>query len=96
MEVSGGAKHFALPSRRSTEWTAGGKFFRLHRGPAQAISSDGSAGPVENVQRVEHFWLCERCSQIYTLGYEAGRGVSLRLQWPELPGAENNLQLPVA
>ena len=77
-------------------WTSGGKFFRFHRGPAQAIPTDGGAGPVEYVHHVEHFWLCERCSQIYTLGYEHGRGVLLCLQWPELPGTESNLQLPVA
>ena len=77
-------------------WLSGGKFFRFHRGPAQAIPTDGGAGRVEYVHHVEHFWLCERCSDIYTLGYEPGRGVLLRLLWPELPGAEHNLQLPVA
>jgi hypothetical protein len=30
-------------------WSSGGKFFRFHRDPAQAIPTDGGAGPVENV-----------------------------------------------
>ena len=78
------------------QWLSGGKFFRFHRGPGQAIPTDRGAGPIEKVHPVEHFWLCERCSQIYTLGDEPGRGFLLRLQWPELPGAESNMQLPVA
>ena len=77
-------------------WLSGGRFFRFHRGPARTIPTDGGAGRVENVRLVKHFWLCERCSDIYTLGYEHGRGVLLRLQWPELPGVERNLQLPAA
>jgi len=77
-------------------WLSGGKFFQFHRGPAQAIPTDGGAGRVEYVHQVEHFWLCERCSDIYTLGYEPGRGVMLRLQWSDLPEGESILQLPAA
>jgi hypothetical protein len=77
-------------------WLSGGKFFRFHRGPAQAIPTGGGAGRVENVRQVEHFWLCERCSNIYTLGYESGRGVMLRLQWSEVTEGESILQLPAA
>jgi hypothetical protein len=78
------------------DWLAGGKFFRFHRDRAQVVPADENGAPSRNVHHAEHFWLCERCGQIYTLGYEPGRGVLLRLLWPELPETESNLQLPAA
>ncbi len=69
-------------------WFGGGKFFRF--GPAQvstggsAPASDSSKGP----QQVKHFWLCERCSCIFTLVYEEQFGVELKLLRPELPITE--------
>ncbi len=76
------------------DWMAGGKLFRFHE-----ISASGSAplseGPNKvNSQRASgHFWLCEHCSNIYTLRYERGRGIVIQPLWPELPAAENNMPL---
>ncbi len=33
---------------------------------------------------VEHFWLCERCSQEFALVYKPGQGVVLVLRWEAL------------
>lgn len=78
------------------DWLAGGKFFRFHRDHAQVVPAEGNGEPSQNVHHVEHFWLCEHCAQIYTLGYEPGRGVLLRLLWPEFPDVESTPQLPAA
>jgi hypothetical protein len=43
---------------------------------------------------MEHFWLCERCSNLYTLKYQPGQGVKILSLWPQLPAAENNMHLP--
>ncbi len=73
------------------DWFSGGKLFRFHRNPNQKQSSDSQSAPSH---RVEHFWLCERCSCIYTLDYDPERGVLIRMLWPELPAAENKMPLP--
>ena len=78
------------------EWLKGGKLFRFHRDPTPLPTVDGSPVRPDHSHHVEHFWLCERCSHIYTLGYEPGRGVLIRLLWPELPAAENTMHLPAA
>jgi hypothetical protein len=77
------------------DWLSGGKFFRFHRDPTQAVSKDGEEHP-DNAHHIEHFWLCERCCHVFTLYYEPGRGVVLRLLWPEFPAAEEKEALPVA
>jgi hypothetical protein len=80
------------------EWLSGGRLFRFHREPVQFSSSENRVQVDTNGShhQVEHFWLCERCAKIYTLEYEPGRGVLLRLLWPELPAAENRMHLPDA
>ncbi len=78
------------------DWMAGGRLFRFHRDPPPLAASDENQNPLQGSRRVEHFWLCERCSHIYTLDYERGRGVLIRQLWPELPAAENEMHLPVA
>ena len=75
------------------DWMAGGRLFRFHRDPDPV---PGTRGKTDNSHHVEHFWLCERCSHIYTLEYERGRGVLIRQLWPELPAADVKMPLPVA
>jgi hypothetical protein len=31
-----------------------------------------------------HFWLCERCSKVFSLTHDDAHGVTLKLRWPEL------------
>jgi len=76
------------------EWLAGGRLFRFHRERGNSNSVSGETIPNERGRPVEHFWLCERCSQIFTLEYKPGQGVSIRLLWPELPAAESRMHLP--
>lgn len=66
-----------------------GKFFRFSRGtnlPARV--EDHSSN------HVEHFWLCPRCCQIFTLVYAEGIGVGLQLR--ERSAAELAEQLTAA
>jgi hypothetical protein len=87
----------ANPSCASAfQWLKGGKLFRFRRDSPALPKVDGNQARPANSHNVEHFWLCERCSQIYTLGYEPGRGIIIRPLWPELPAAENRMHLPVA
>ena len=78
------------------DWMAGGRLFRFHRDPVPLPASDENESRPANSHHVEHFWLCEHCSHIYTLEYESGRGVLIRQLWPELPAAEEKMHLPVA
>ena len=77
-------------------WLTGGKIFRFRRDPGALQTSGGNESLLSNSHHVEHFWLCERCSQIYTLAYEPGRGVLIRPLWPELPAVEDKMHLPGA
>jgi hypothetical protein len=78
----------------SFDWMAGGKLFRFPRTQHEAAPTDGQAASAKFSQPIGHFWLCERCSNIYTLQYQPGRGVAILPLWPELPAAENNMHLP--
>ncbi len=33
---------------------------------------------------MRHYWLCERCSHVFTLVYDEGCGVIIRLLWSEI------------
>jgi hypothetical protein len=77
----------------SFDWFAGGRMFRFQRGPQQPVSGEANASDVASGHPAGHFWLCERCSSIYTLQYSPGRGVVIQPLWPELPAAENNMRL---
>jgi hypothetical protein len=66
-------------------WLGGGKFFRFRAVPVpEKTDQAGTSG----MHGVKHFWLCERCSHIFTLAHAEGTGVVLQLLWPELPQAE--------
>jgi hypothetical protein len=68
-------------------WFAGGKFFRFR--PEEASSSENQ--PTRNSrtghQGLKHYWLCERCSHLFTLLYEREQGVVLKPRWVGLPMA---------
>ena len=69
------------------DWMAGGKLFRFHHiRPGPAVANEDSSK--SNSQRASgHFWLCDHCSNIYTLRY------ILQPLWPELPAAESKMPL---
>ncbi len=72
------------------EWLAGGRLFRFPRESGELGPSASGSHPIG------HFWLCERCSNVYTLHYERGRGVVILPLWPELPAAKTNMHLPAS
>lgn len=58
-------------------WIGGGKFFRFRSDPSAKNENELAANP--HLSHVKHFWLCERCSSIFTLVYEKDSGVVLKL-----------------
>lgn len=70
-------------------WLGGGKFFRFRPNPPVDDSPANTHG-------VRHFWLCERCSHVFTLVYQEGVGVVLKFQSPALPVAETPKELSAA
>lgn len=69
-------------------WTGGGKFFRFRPDNASRSSGDSGSDSAGEIQGVKHYWLCERCSQVFTLVYDAQYGVVLKVLWPALPMTE--------
>jgi hypothetical protein len=81
---------------KTFDWLGGGRLFRFHRNPEQLLGGDETTDHLTNSHHVEHFWLCERCSHIFTLTYEPARGVLIRQLWPQLSAGEKRLELPVS
>src|SRR5437879_3523816 len=77
-------------------WTGGGKFFRFRPDPVPASGSDATADSPHGIHDVRHYWLCERCSHVFTLVYEEAYGVTLNVLWPELPVAEGHKEFSTA
>jgi len=75
-------------------WITGGKLFRFHRESRKSTDVKGTDKNWTRSHSLEHFWLCERCSNIYTLQYEQGEGVKIVSLWPQLPAAESSMHLP--
>jgi len=73
-------------------WTGGGKFFRFRPDPAPANGSTAATDLPRGIHGVRHYWLCERCSQVFTLVYDQDCGVVLKALWPELPAAETHIE----
>jgi hypothetical protein len=73
-------------------WLIGGKFFRFSDRECDASDHKKDAAPVGNKSCgghcVKHYWLCERCSDVFTLAYRKPGGVILKLLRAELPEAE--------
>ncbi|MGA8222391.1 MAG: hypothetical protein WB780_12110 [Candidatus Acidiferrales bacterium] len=64
-------------------WVGGGKFFRFRVHPASSQAGAPDAQVAGGPHNVKHYWLCERCSHIFTLVFDEKDGVVLTL--PELP-----------
>ena len=77
-------------------WTGGGKFFRFRPDPISASESDSTADSPSGIHGVRHYWLCERCSHVFTLVYDEQYGVTLKLIWPELAAGETHKELSTA
>jgi hypothetical protein len=77
-------------------WLAGGKFFRFRPNQASPSGSTPTTDSSTGLHGVKHFWLCERCSHVFTLVHEEEYGVVLKLLWPELPVAETHEELTAA
>src|ERR1700688_327905 len=71
-------------------WTGGGKFFRFRPDPVPANGSNSTFDTPRGIHGVRHYWLCERCSHVFTLVYEEGYGVMLKLPWPQLAAGETH------
>jgi hypothetical protein len=76
------------------EWMTGGKLFRFHRRSNEINSTTNGEKNGIHSHSIEHFWLCDRCSNIYTLNYEPGRGVTILSLWPQLAEAKSSMPLP--
>ncbi len=74
-------------------WLAGGKFFRFRPESVASHSNDEGAPSHLGIPGVEHFWLCDRCSHVFTLAFEEDHGVILKLLYPVLLAAEHPKQL---
>jgi len=71
-------------------WLQGGKFFRFRNGDScqshKASLCDGTnCSSVGNPHDVKHYWLCERCSRMFTLTYDEHHGVMLKIGTLGLP-----------
>lgn len=70
-------------------WTDGGKFFRFRPDPVLADENNSITDAPKGIHGVRHYWLCQPCSEVFTLVYEED-GVMLKMLWFELPNAEAN------
>jgi hypothetical protein len=77
-------------------WLQGGRFFRFRPERAGTVSAELATESPSDRHDVKHFWLCEHCSQIYTLVYTEENGVVLKLLRAEFPLAEGPKEVPVA
>jgi hypothetical protein len=77
-------------------WTGGGKFFRFRPDPVSANQNNPTADSPAGIHGVRHYWLCERCTHVYTLVYEEEYGVMLNLLWPELVPGEAHKEFSAA
>ena len=59
-----------------------GRLFRFH----EAYPSDSTLAGSEVVR---HYWLCDWCSQAYTLQYANGTAVLIRLQYQSLTAVKD-------
>jgi hypothetical protein len=75
-------------------WLQGGKFFRFRSGDGARDLNPAVTESTSNQHDARHFWLCERCSRIFTLVYDRESGVVLRLLWLEEPLVEAGKKVP--
>jgi len=66
-----------------------GRFFRFHK------THNEGAEP-SNTHSVQHFWLCEHCSGMYTLECRSSVGVVIRFQFGKLSKADTYRRIAAA
>lgn len=74
-------------------WLGGGRFLRFRANSSNACANQPKDQTVSNLHSVKHYWLCERCSHVFTLVYDESAGVVLRSLWSQLPAGEPPKQL---
>src|SRR4029077_4060940 len=74
-------------------WLAGGKFFRFRPESVACHMKDKVAPSLLWISGVEHFWLCDRCSHLFTLVFEEDEGVVLKVLYPALSAAEQQKEV---
>ena len=52
-----------------------GKLFQVETEYLSAFRINGPLRRHQPVRRVEHYWLCDECSSVFTLSFEKGCGV---------------------
>lgn len=67
---------------KAFHWTAGGKFFRFRPEPSVTVATASTEDSPRGIHGVRHYWLCVRCSQMFTLVYDDHCGVVLKTLWP--------------
>jgi hypothetical protein len=77
-------------------WLGGGKFVRFGPDSGAAHGNHPKGLAPSGFHSVRHYWLCEPCSQVFTLFYEESKGVMLKLLWSEFQAAEPPMQLTAA
>jgi hypothetical protein len=78
----------------SFEWLAGGRLFRFRRDSRPSGKARSTPANPGEPQPVWHFWLCEKCSHIYTVRNVPERGPMVLPLWPELRPGINDMRLP--
>lgn len=77
-------------------WTGGGKFFRFRPETVSSQANEPDTDAPAGIHGVRHYWLCERCTQVFTLVYDPDFGVVLKALWPELCAAEPQRKVTAA
>jgi len=77
-------------------WTGGGKFFRFRPDTVTESESSSRDTSPDGIHGVKHYWLCERCSLVFTLVHEEEYGVVLKVLWPEIKDRENQQAVSAA
>jgi hypothetical protein len=77
-------------------WTGGGKFLRFRSDSVPPRENNSTAESPSGIHHVKHYWLCERCSHVFTLVYEDQCGVVLKVLWPELSVTEAHKETSAA
>jgi len=66
------------------QWWGGGRFFRFRPDATDEGNSLLSPSNAPERPRARHYWLCQRCSQIFTLVFDESLGVVLKLRSAEV------------
>lgn len=77
-------------------WTGGGKFFRFRPDTVAASGSPPADASPDGSPAVRHYWLCERCSLVFTLVHEEEYGVVLKVLWPEMEAGKTHQAVSAA